>query len=284
MLPAQAMDGGAEICDETRFARTGHFTDLAITPDPHPMTTFAVVIPAMNEAGNIGHLVTEIDDVLKDMPPVAIIVVDDGSDDATAEELRQTMTAVPRLRVLRHRVRSGQSAAVRSGVHAATDAEVIITLDGDGQNPPPDIPVLLARLTDSAQPQVGLVNGWRVGRKATGSRRFASRAANAVRQAVLRDDCPDSGCGLKAFRRADYLELPFFATMHRFMPALFRLYGHDVATVEIGDRDRSAGQSKYTNWKRALDGIVDLLGFIWLRYRARNPGAVEVARGDGDDT
>lgn len=247
------------------------------------MTTFAVVIPAMNEAGNIGHLVREIDDVLKDTPSVTIIVVDDGSDDATPAELRQTMAAVPRLRVLRHMVRSGQSAAVRSGVHAATDADVIITLDGDGQNPPPDIPSLISRLLDRNQSTVGLVNGWRVGRKATGSRRFASRAANAIRQAVLRDDCPDSGCGLKAFHRADYLRLPFFATMHRFMPALFRLYGHDVATVEIGDRDRSAGQSKYTNWKRALDGLIDLLGFVWLRYRARNPGATEVRRdGQGE--
>ncbi len=247
------------------------------------MTTLAVVIPAMNEAGNIGHLVTEIDDVLKDAPSVTIIVVDDCSDDATPAELRQTMAAVPRLRVLRHGHRSGQSAAVRTGVRAATDAEVIITLDGDGQNPPPDIPNLIARLLDDSLPSVGLVNGWRVGRRATGSRRFASRAANAIRQAVLRDDCPDSGCGLKAFRRADYLQLPFFATMHRFMPALFRLYGHDVATVEIGDRDRAAGQSKYTNWKRALDGLIDLLGFVWLRYRARNPQPTEVGRNEQGD-
>ncbi|MDF1722162.1 MAG: glycosyltransferase family 2 protein [Minwuia sp.] len=244
------------------------------------MTTFAVVIPAMNEAGNIGHLVREIDDVLKETASLTIIVVDDGSGDATPQELRQTMDAVPRLRVLRHAVRSGQSAAVRSGVRAATDADIIITLDGDGQNPPPDIPNLIARLLDADQPAVGLVNGWRVGRKATGSRRFASRAANTIRQAVLRDDCPDSGCGLKVFRRADYLQLPFFATMHRFMPALFRLYGHDVASVEIGDRDRAAGQSKYTNLKRALDGLIDLAGFVWLRYRARNPGPTEVLRNE----
>lgn len=245
------------------------------------MISYAVVIPALNEAGNIGRLVAEIHDVLNDSPPAEIIVVDDGSEDTTAAELQALIGRIPELRVLCHEVRSGQSAAIRSGVMAAT-AEVIVTMDGDGQNPPADIPKLLALLPAVPGQQPGLVNGWRTGRKATGSRRLASLVANAVRQAVLRDACPDSGCGLKAFRRADYLKLPFFATMHRFMPALFRLYGHEVAIVEVGDRPRGLGVSKYTNWKRALDGILDLLGFVWLRARTRTPKAIELgANGEG---
>ncbi|WP_417514422.1 glycosyltransferase family 2 protein [Minwuia sp.] len=241
------------------------------------MTNYAVVIPAMNEAGNIGALVREIHDLLETDPPAEIIVIDDGSDDATPAELQATMADVPMLRVLRHDVRSGQSAAVRSGVRAAR-SEIIVTMDGDGQNPPADIPDLLAALAKSPDAEPALVNGWRKGRKATGSRKFASRFANAVRQWALKDDCPDSGCGLKAFWRENYLQLPFFATMHRFMPATFGLYGRTTQMVEIGDRDRSTGSSKYTNWKRGLDGAFDLLGFIWLRKRTRNPKATEVTR------
>ncbi|WP_416898964.1 MAG: glycosyltransferase family 2 protein [Minwuia sp.] len=241
------------------------------------MHDYAVVIPAMNEAGNIGRLVREIHDTLTDRPPREIIVIDDGSDDATPEELRALMAEVPELRVLRHDIRSGQSAAVRSGVRAAA-SPVIVTMDGDGQNPPADIPKLLAELAGDAQGEPALVNGWRTGRKATGSRRFASRFANAVRQWALKDDCPDSGCGLKAFWRENYLALPFFATMHRFMPATFGLYGRTTAMVEIGDRARDSGTSKYTNWKRALDGVFDLLGFVWLRKRTRNPAATEISR------
>ena len=241
------------------------------------MPSFAVVIPAMNEAGNIGRLVREIHDTLTDRPAAEIIVIDDGSDDATPDELRAAMADVPELRVLRHDVRSGQSAAVRSGVRAAR-SPVIVTMDGDGQNPPADIPKLLAELADDAAREPALVNGWRTGRKATGSRRFASRFANAVRQWALKDDCPDSGCGLKAFWRDNYLALPFFATMHRFMPATFKLYGRTTHMVEIGDRARDSGSSKYTNWKRALDGVFDLLGFVWLRKRTRNPAATEIPR------
>lgn len=241
------------------------------------MQSFAVVIPAMNEAGNIGPLVKEIHDILTDQPPSEIIVIDDGSDDATPEELKAAMAEVPMLRVLRHDVRSGQSAAVRSGVRAAR-SDIIVTMDGDGQNPPADIPNLLAALAQDPASEPALVNGWRTGRKATGSRRFASRFANTIRQWALKDDCPDSGCGLKAFWRENYLQLPFFATMHRFMPATFGLYGRTTHMVAIGDRDRSTGSSKYSNWKRGLDGAFDLAGFVWLRSRTRTPKATEVPR------
>lgn len=241
------------------------------------MPAFSVVIPAMNEAGNIGRLVVEIHETLTDNPPAEIIVIDDGSDDATPDELRETLAQVPSLRVLRHDRRSGQSAAVRSGVRAAT-ADIIVTMDGDGQNPPADIPKLLAALAAGPDAEPALVNGWRTGRQASGSRRLASRFANSVRQWALKDDCPDSGCGLKAFWRESYLALPFFATMHRFMPALFGLYGRRTQMVEIGDRARDAGASKYTNWKRGLDGAVDLLAFVWLRARTPTPKATEVER------
>ena len=245
------------------------------------MTRYAVVIPALNEAGNIGALVQETHDVLMDDPPVEIIVVDDGSDDGSADEVLALKNTVPQMRLLSHDRRSGQSAAIRTAIHR-TDADIIVTMDGDGQNPPDNIPALLAELRNADQ--TVLVNGWRTSRQAGADRRFASRAANAIRKMVTRDDCPDSGCGLKAFYRRDYLMMPFFATMHRFMPAVFLIHGYPTRVVPVTDRDRAAGQSKYTNWKRALEGLYDLLGILWVRSRSRNPKVTERNSSQASDT
>lgn len=244
---------------------------------PTPETaTVTVVIPALNEAGNIGRL---IDETYAAMPADrldAVIIVDDGSDDATPAEVceRIGQPSYPGLRYLRHQARSGQSVAIRSGILVAS-SPIIATMDGDGQNDPADLPNLLGKLANPGAPGPTLVNGWRKDRKAEGSKRFASRAANAIRDWVLRDNCPDTGCGIKVFHRDVYVRLPFFTSLHRYMPAMFQTYGQEVAYVPVNDRARVAGTSKYSNLVRAIVGLYDLIGVSWLRRRSRVPVVAE---------
>lgn len=229
------------------------------------MTTISVVIPMHNEAGNITSLVTEIFATIPAPMLGEVIVVDDASTDGSAAEVAALMATNPRLRLVRHGRNAGQSRAVRSGVQAAR-FPVVATLDGDGQNPPGDIPALVAAFSPDG-PQ--LVGGHRVNRRDTTSKRLASRMANTIRRALLRDDCPDTGCGLKVFPREAHLALPFFHGQHRYLPALMRANGMTAAFLPVGDRAREHGRSKYTNWQRALVGIPDLLGVAWLVRRAR---------------
>jgi dolichol-phosphate mannosyltransferase len=152
----------------------------------------------------------------------------------------------------------------------------VVTLDGDGQNDPKFIPALIAALA-AGTPRVGLVAGQRVGRKASGFKKFQSWVANGVRGAVLRDGTRDTGCGLKAFRRDLFLALPYFDALHRFLPALVRREGHEIGYVEVVDRARGAGVSNYGMWDRLWIGILDLFGVWWLiRRRRRVPEISEV--------
>lgn len=235
-----------------------------------------IVIPALNEAANIGRLVAETYEHVPADMLAELIVVDDCSDDATGQEIKDMIASgrFPGLRYLRHGERSGQSAALRSGILAAT-SPVIATMDGDGQNDPRDIAKLIAKLASPGTKGPALVNGWRTERKAEGSKRWASKAANWIRDSILKDDCPDTGCGIKAYWREAFLRLPFFTSMHRYLPALFQTYGHDVAYVPVNDRPRLAGKSKYNNLNRALVGLYDLVGVTWLRKRTKVPAIVE---------
>lgn len=237
-----------------------------------------VVIPALNEAGNIGRLVDETYAHVPSELLGELIVVDDASTDATGEEVRALIAdgRHPGLRYLKHDQRSGQSAALRSGISAAS-FPVIATMDGDGQNDPRDIPKLAQKLAAPGSAGPALVNGWRTERKAEGSKRWASKAANAIRDWVLKDDCPDTGCGIKVYWRDVFLRLPFFTSMHRYLPALFQTYGHEVAYVPVNDRPRTVGQSKYNNLNRALVGLYDLVGVTWLRKRTKTPTIVASA-------
>ncbi len=234
----------------------------------------SVVIPALNEAGNIARLVEETFEAIPRDRLGEVIVVDDGSDDATGDEVKALIGRYSNLRYLSHSARSGQSAAIRSGVLAAT-GPIIATMDGDGQNDPRDIPHLLDRLGVNLNDGPAMVGGVRSKRQAAGSRKIASTVANAIRNAAFKDHCPDSGCGIKVYWREAYLRLPFFTSMHRFMPALFLMNGYRVAYQPVNDRARLAGQSKYTNFGRALTGIYDLFGVVWLRKRTKTPHIVE---------
>jgi dolichol-phosphate mannosyltransferase len=237
----------------------------------------SIVVPVKNEAGNIEPLVTEIAAALAPDGGFEIVYVDDGSSDATADQLRALTASRPWLRAIRHAVSCGQSAAVRTGVLHAR-APIVVTLDGDGQNDPAFIPALIKALAAGA-PKIGLVAGQRVGRKATGFKKLQSRIANTVRGAILRDGTRDSGCGLKAFPRDVFLELPYFDGLHRFLPALVRREGYDIGYVDVVDRLRRQGVSNYGMWDRLWIGILDLAGVWWLiRRKKRVPQAAEVKR------
>lgn len=243
----------------------------------------SVVTPMYNEEGAAGELVREIAAAL-DGRRFEIVAVDDASSDNTATTLAQLASEIPRLRVLRHARNAGQSRAVRTGVLAAQGA-IVVTLDGDGQNVPADIPALLARLEHpDAPPNLMMVAGERQKRRDTVARRAASGVANRLRAAVLKDGAADTGCGLKVFRRDAYLRLPFFDHAHRYLPALMRREGFAVAFVPVSHRSREHGVSKYTNFGRLAVAIRDLLGVMWLIGRARSPERVfEVSRHEERD-
>lgn len=180
---------------------------------------------------------------------------------------------VPQFRVMVHSRSCGQSAAIRTGILAA-GGTYLATLGADGQNPPASLPSLLAPLLGQAgRGRTGLVQGQRMDRRDTLSKRWASRAANRIRGALLQDGVSDSGCGLKAFPREVYMALPFFDHIHRFMPAMVRREGWQVLVVPVTHAERRSGRSKYNNLQRALVGAIDLLGAAWLIRRRRLPEA-----------
>jgi len=237
----------------------------------------SVVIPAFNEEGNVGRLIEETFAAVQESVLGEVIAVDDASDDETAAEIKGLFSRYPALRYVRHGQRAGQSAALRTGVLAAR-FPAIATMDGDGQNDPKDIMRLYGRLGALGQ-QPALVAGLRATRRDTGSKKFASRFANWLRDTVLADGCPDTGCGIKLYHREAYLALPYFTSMHRYLPAFFITYGHDVVYEPVNDRPRLRGESKYTNLGRALIGLYDLVGVSWLRKRTHIPPVAEDAPG-----
>lgn len=234
----------------------------------------SVVVPVHNEAGNITPLLAEIQAALEGRHDFEIIFVDDGSRDGTATELASARSAFPRLRVITHREACGQSTAMRTGILSA-HAPWIATLDGDGQNDPADIPRLMAAATAvGPASRLRMVAGYRKRRRDSWIKRISSRIANGIRSALLGDATPDTGCGLKVFRRETFLELPYFDHMHRFLPALVQRAGWEVISVEVSHRHRERGKSKYGTLDRLAAGILDLLGVMWLKRRSRVPDIV----------
>ncbi len=232
----------------------------------------SVVVPVKDEAENVEPLVREIAAAIAGEEPAEIVFVDDGSADATVQVLRGLKESLPRLRIIQHSRNMGQSRAVRTGVRAAR-GEIVVVLDGDGQNDPADIPKLIAAFRQSNTDRVGLVQGQRAQRRDSAKKRLASRLANGIRRWLLDDGANDVGCGLKAFRREAFLALPYFDHMHRYMVALMLREGYEVRFVEVNHRPRLHGSSKYGVWDRLVVGIYDLVGVRWLQRRYR--GAVD---------
>jgi dolichol-phosphate mannosyltransferase len=248
--------------------------------DPRPHSSFSsdngaplisVVVPVHNEAPNIPPLIEAISAALSGIDH-EIIYVDDGSTDASPAVLAEIAARLPTLVRVRHRSSCGQSAAVITGVKTAR-GKYIATLDGDGQNDPADIPAMLAAILEAEARKADpvLIAGHRVSRQDSDAKRWGSKIANAVRGRLLRDGTPDTGCGLKLFRRQAFLELPLFDHIHRFLPALFIRAGGEVVSVPVKHHARAHGASHYGTWDRLKVGIVDLFGVAWLQRRWKRP-------------
>jgi dolichol-phosphate mannosyltransferase len=238
------------------------------------MTELSVVIPVHNEEENIQMLVDEVRQALDGKFDYELIYVNDGSSDSTLQRLADAGNGYPALSVISHVSSAGQSTAVRTGVlHAKSNW--IATLDGDGQNDPADVPALFETLKNNSAHGVQLVNGYRKKRKDTFIKRISSRLANGIRSYLLKDETPDTGCGLKVFSRDAYLALPFFDHMHRFLPAMIQRGGGKVMSVEVNHRERERGSSHYGFFDRLWVGIFDLMGVAWLQRRATHPEIVE---------
>lgn len=263
-----------------------------MSPEPKPETTqptetpwtdpwLSIVVPMKNESENLAFVTEAIAAACAGIGPFEAIYVDDASTDSTAADILALHTRFPFLRLVQHKSSAGQSAAIHSGVKVAR-GNVVCTLDGDGQNPPSEIPKLLAKLDGRAFPAgMALVAGQRVGRQDTASKRWASKAANGIRSSLLNDGTRDTGCGLKLFRRDAFLDLPYFDHMHRYLPALFARDGWSIAHVDVAHAPRHAGRSNYANLSRALVGIYDLIGVMWLLKRRKKARGVEVTGPQG---
>ena len=227
----------------------------------------SVVVPVRDEGPNILPLAAEIRQALGAVAH-EIVYVDDGSADDTRARLRDAAAGAAFV-ARRHRAGCGQSAAIVTGVRAA-GGEWVATLDGDGQNDPADIPALLARALAGSGAFV-LVAGPRPQRRDRWVKRGTSRVANRVRAALLGDATPDSGCGLKVFRRDAFLALPHFDHMHRYLPALFIRAGGRVVSVPVNHRPRTRGRSNYGTLDRLWVGLFDLVGMCWLQRRGARP-------------
>ncbi len=230
------------------------------------ITQLSVVVPVRNEQDNVASLIKEIDLALNAITH-EIIYVNDGSTDATYARLKELQSQFKQLRIVSHVKSCGQSTAVRTGVKVA-QYDWVATLDGDGQNDPADIPKLMAAIADGVELAGG---NRRASRRDTWVKRMSSVVANTVRSKMLNDDTPDTGCGLKLFKREAFLDLPYFDHMHRFLPALIKRRGGKIVSVPVSHRNREHGKSNYGTFDRLMVGVVDLFGVAWLQRRAKVP-------------
>ena len=225
----------------------------------------SIVIPVFNEQHNIIKLIKEIEHALSRKIIYEIIVVDDGSNDETQKVLQEFSHKQKNTFIVTHKKNYGQSIGLKTGILNAKN-EYIVTLDGDGQNDPKDI-MKLIEFFDIEEDYM-MVVGNRVNRVDSNARKVASRLAFKIRRILLKDNTPDTGCALKIFRKRDFLQLPFFNHIHRFLPFLFKTFKGKVISIPVNHRSRNSGISKYSNLQRFLVGINDILGVVWLRKRS----------------
>lgn len=226
------------------------------------MNGISIVVPVFNEEGNVREVHKEIYEVcVKEKYPFEIIFVDDGSSDKTPDICKELHP----LKYIRMRKNFGQTAAMDAGIKASK-YEYIVTMDGDRQNDPNDIPNLVKYLEEN---NLDIVSGWRKNRKDTFLKRFTSRGANFLRGIIVKDNIHDSGCSLKIYRRECFDHINLYGEMHRFIPALLRIKGFSVGEIVVNHRPRTAGVTKY-NWKRTIKGFVDMISlWFWSKYSAR---------------
>ena len=235
----------------------------------------SIIIPVFNESENISNLLIEISEALSTYNH-EILVIDDSSTDSTIEVLKSIKQSNENLRILSHSENYGQSNAIKTGI-SSSKHDVIVTIDGDGQNDPRDIPILVEEYVkrNINYPRV-MIAGYRYSRKDSFLKRFSSKYANMLRNFLLKDNVPDTGCGLKVFDKKSFLELPFFNHIHRYLPALFIAQGGKVFSVKVSHRPRVKGVSKYGFHNRFWVGIHDLLGVFWLQKRSKKNSFKEI--------
>lgn len=226
------------------------------------MYRISVVVPVYNESGNVKELFREIKEVcVKENYTYEIIFVDDGSSDDTAKQCADLKP----LKLIRFRRNFGQTAAMDAGIKAA-QYDYIVTMDGDRQNDPADIPNMLKYMTEN---DLDVVSGWRKNRKDTVMKKFTSRGANFLREIIVKDNIHDSGCSLKVYKRECFENLSLYGEMHRFIPALLKIKGFTVGEIVVNHRPRTAGVTKY-NWKRTFKGFVDMISvWFWNKFAVR---------------
>lgn len=226
------------------------------------MQGISVVVPVFNEEGNVRELHKEILEVCKkENYKFEIIFVDDGSKDKTPEICKELKP----LKYIRMRKNFGQTAAMDAGIKLA-QYDYIVTMDGDRQNDPADIPKLVNYLEEN---DLDIVSGWRKNRKDTVMKKFTSRVANFLRGIIVKDNIHDSGCSLKIYKKECFDHINLYGEMHRFIPALLRIKGFEVGEVVVNHRPRTAGVTKY-NWKRTIKGFVDMISlWFWSKYAVR---------------
>ncbi len=231
------------------------------------MSSISVVVPVYNEEENVANLHGEIVAAMSAMvqekliDKYEIIFINDGSRDGTDRVCRELRP----LKYIQLRRNFGQTAAMDAGIHAATN-DYIVTMDGDGQNDPADIPNMLKYMIEN---DYDVVSGWRKNRKDTFMKKFVSRGANALRYLLIHDGIHDSGCSLKIYKKECFDELYLYGEQHRFIPALLQIKGFKVGEVVVNHRPRTAGKTKY-NWKRTIKGFVDMISvWFWHKYISR---------------
>lgn len=221
----------------------------------------SVVVPLYNEEGNVKELHRRILEACQKLEKAfEIIFIDDGSKDGTVADCE----GLAPLTLIKFRKNFGQTAAFDAGIKQAK-GEIVITMDGDLQNDPADIGLLLEKMDEGFD----VVSGWRHKRKDSLSKKIFSRTANLLRKILIQDNIHDSGCSLKAYKRACFEDVDLFGEMHRFMPALLELQGYKVGEVKVSHHPRIHGVTKY-NWKRGLKGFVDMISiWFWRKYSNR---------------
>lgn len=230
----------------------------------------SIIIPIYNEAPNIGGVIDEVVNKVSPLFDLDLIIIDDGSDDAVIPLLKEKQSEYEDLRWVSHPKRSGKSAALRTGMLLAKNLWVG-TMDGDGQDDPQNLINMSQEVDLNEVKNIGLVAGNRTSRNDGNNRKLASRFANGLRQKLLNDDCPDTACGLKLISRDLFLAMPFFDALHRYLPAFTTHFGLQTVNVSVSNRPRQSGVSKYSNLGRAIAGLFDLCGVIWLMRRTHNP-------------
>jgi glycosyltransferase involved in cell wall biosynthesis len=225
------------------------------------MDEISIVIPVHNEAENIKELFDEINLVCKGKYIYEIIIVDDGSTDDTFNIIK----ALAGVRCIRFRRCFGQTAAMDAGIKHSK-YKYIITLDGDGQNDPGDIPQMLEYLNAN---DLDIVSGWRKKRKDSFFKRFVSRGANLLRSILIHDKIHDSGCSLKIYKKECFDQVSLYGEMHRFIPAILKIKGFNIGEIEVNHRPRTKGKTKY-NWRRTFKGFIDMVSvWFWNKYAVK---------------